>query len=322
MKLDRSEHLKQQLDAARRAGFRQAAPCPPRTGPKVAADDPAGAQVRTTAGRACRPRPPQVDETCRASEWLPRVRTAAAPSSCPGWRSQYQEDLSGGAPHRASASTSRSADCSQCRRRVQGRHTAANLRRAGRAASVQLGPRSRRAGRAAAHAPGCAAGVPSRTCSRTQFGLTVSTGRPRAGCCIAQARQAAPTYTALCQAGAGFSRGHAGSKPAGAVGAMRSLAVGLRHAPDDGLRDSLRPRVRRRGNGPGNRLRRRARARRHGRRIAASPTRCTSRVWLHLIRRARQLRTDHPRSAVGRPGAMPSCRPLVQAARPPRTPGF
>ena len=156
---------------------------------------------------------------------------------------------------------------------------------------------------------------------RTQFGLTVTPGG------LAQvlhrtARQAAPTYTALCQQ-VRESPVVTPDETGWRVGAMRHWRVGLRHAPDDGLRDSRRPRVRRRGNGPGNRLRRRARARRVGSRlIAASPTRCTSHCLAHLIRRARQLRTDGSAQPVGRPGASRPCQAAAQAVATAATPGL
>ena len=149
---------------------------------------------------------------------------------------------------------------------------------------------------------------------RTQFGLTVTPGG------LAQvlhrtARQAAPTYTALCQQ----VRESPVVTPDETGLARRRhapLAVGLRHAPDDGLRDSRRPRVRRRGNGPGNRLRRRARARRVG---AVSPLHPRAAPDLSGSPDAASAATPNRSSAqpVGRPGARrPAGR--SQAARPPR----
>ena len=132
----RSEHLKQQLDAARRAGFRQAAP--------FAKDRPQGRGGRPgrRAGahygrQACRPRPAQVDETCRAP----------APAACPDCggavelsrvATQYQEDLPVVRPivRRFDIEV---GHCSQCRRRVQGRHRLQSSDALG-AAGVQLGP--------------------------------------------------------------------------------------------------------------------------------------------------------------------------------------
>ena len=86
--------------------------------------------------------------------------------------------------------------CSQCRRRVQGRHRLQTSDALG-AASVQLGPEVvALVVRLHTHL-----GVPLAKVAhllRTQFGLTVTPGG------LAQvlhrtARQAAPTYTALCQ---------------------------------------------------------------------------------------------------------------------------
>ena len=133
----RSEHLKKQLDDARRAGRRQAAP--------FAKDRPQGAGKRPgrRAGaeygrQGSRRRPPRVDET----------HAAPAPRACPDCggavevtrrASQYQEEIP---PVHLIV---RHFDievghCSQCRRRVQGRHHLQTSDALG-AASVQLGPR-------------------------------------------------------------------------------------------------------------------------------------------------------------------------------------
>ena len=200
----RSEHLKQQLDAARRAGFRQAAP--------FAKDRPQGRGGRPgrRAGahygrQACRPRPAQVDETCRAP----------APAACPDCggavelsrvATQYQEDLPVVRPivRRFDIEV---GHCSQCRRRVQGRHRLQTSDALG-AAGVQTGSRSRRAGRAAAHAPGRAAGeghAPAPDPVRPDR----HTGRPRAGAASHGSPSRADLHRTV-PAGAGISRGHAG----------------------------------------------------------------------------------------------------------------
>ena len=113
------EQLRRQLAAARRAGFRQAAP--------FAKDRPQGRGRRpgrragTQYGRkACRPRPARVDQTLEAP----------VPTACPDCggsvevthvASQYQEEIPEVRPivRRFDIEVGR---CSQCRRRVQGRH--------------------------------------------------------------------------------------------------------------------------------------------------------------------------------------------------------
>ena len=130
------DHLEKQLAAARRAGRRQAAP--------FAKDRPHGRGGRpgrragAAYGRqACRPRPAQVDEHYSAS----------APATCPDCggavavsrvAAQYQEDLPVVRPivRRFDIEV---GHCSQCRRRVAGRHALQTSDALG-AASVQLGP--------------------------------------------------------------------------------------------------------------------------------------------------------------------------------------
>jgi len=132
----RSEHLKKQLDDARRAGRRQAAP--------FAKDRPQGRNGRPgrRAGaeygrQGRRHRPLRVDETHRAP----------APTACPDCggavevtreAAQYQEELPRVRPivRRFDIEVGR---CSQCRRRVQGRHRLQTSDALG-AAAVQLGP--------------------------------------------------------------------------------------------------------------------------------------------------------------------------------------
>ena len=130
------DHLEKQLAAARRAGRRQAAP--------FATDGPhghggrAGRRAGAAYGRqACRPRPAQVDEHYAAS----------APVTCPDCggavavsrvATPYQEDLPVVRPlvRRFDIEV---GHCSQCRRRVAGRHALQTSDALG-AASVQLGP--------------------------------------------------------------------------------------------------------------------------------------------------------------------------------------
>ena len=131
-----NDHLKQQLEASRRAGRRQAAP--------FAKDRPQGHGKRpgrrpgAQYGRhGCRPRPARVDET----------HAAPVPSACPDCggavevarvASQYQEDLPKVRPivRRFDIEV---GHCSQCRRRVQGRHALQTSDALG-AAGAQLGP--------------------------------------------------------------------------------------------------------------------------------------------------------------------------------------
>ena len=131
-----NEHLKQQLGAERRAGRRQAAP--------FAKDRPQGRGGRPGrrpgAGygrQGRRQRPAHVDETL----------AAPTPATCPdcggavevtGAASQYQEDLPPVRPlvRRFDIEV---GHCSQCRRRVQGRHALQTSDALG-AASAQLGP--------------------------------------------------------------------------------------------------------------------------------------------------------------------------------------
>jgi transposase len=188
-----NDRLKQQLDAARRAGFRQAAPfakgCPQGRGGRP------GRRAGTAYGRrAWRPRPRRVDERY----------TAPLPDACPDCggalqrtrvAAQYQEDLPIVRP------VVRRFDvhvgwCTQCGRRVQGRHPW-QISDALGAANVHLGP-------------GAVTfvvlmhthfGVPLEkiaTVLRERFGLTVTPGG------LAQvlhraARRATPTYAALCE---------------------------------------------------------------------------------------------------------------------------
>ena len=181
------------MAAARRAGFRQAAP--------FAKDRPQGRGRRpgrragTQYGRkACRPRPARVDQTLEAP----------VPTACPDCggsvevthvASQYQEEIPEVRPivRRFDIEVGR---CSQCRRRVQGRHALQTSDALG-AAGAQLGP-------------GVVAlvvelhtemGVPLAKVAhvlRTTFGLQVTPGG-LAHLLHRTARDAAPTYTALCE---------------------------------------------------------------------------------------------------------------------------
>ena len=132
----RSEHLEKELEAARRAGRRQAAPFA-KDRPQGRGGRP-GRRAGAEYGRQGRRRPPtQADET----------HVAPAPTSCPDCggavaldrvASQYQEDLPEVRPlvRRFDIEV---GHCSQCQRRVQGRHALQTSDALG-AAAAQLGP--------------------------------------------------------------------------------------------------------------------------------------------------------------------------------------
>ena len=189
----RSEQLEKELEAARRAGKRQAAP--------FAKDRPQGSGERPGRRRGAdygkqgrRQPPPRVDE----------VHASPVPTSCPdcggavavdGVSSQYQEELP------AVQALVRRFDievghCSQCRRRVQGRHALQTSDALG-AAAPQLGPNVA----ALVVELHTELGMPLEKVARvldTQFGLRVTKGG------LVQllhrtAARAAPAYAALCE---------------------------------------------------------------------------------------------------------------------------
>ncbi len=132
----RSEHLKKQLEDARRAGRRQAAPFR-KDRPQGRRGRPGRRPGAEYGPQGRRPRPPRVDETY----------AAPAPPACPDCggavevtrvASQHQEDLPEVRPlvRRFDIEV---GHCSQCRRRVQGRHRLQTSDALG-AAAVQLGP--------------------------------------------------------------------------------------------------------------------------------------------------------------------------------------
>ena len=188
----RSERLKQQRDATRRAGFRQAAPfakdCPQGRGGRP------GRRAGTTYGRrGRRPIPARVDETYAAPLPVACPRCGGAIQAT-RVATQYQEDLPVVQPI-VRRFNIQIGCCVACRHRVQGRHPLQTSDALG-AAGVQLGP-------------GAVTftvllhkhvGVPLEkiaTLLQDRFGLTVTPGG------LAQvlhraARVAAPTYAALC----------------------------------------------------------------------------------------------------------------------------
>ena len=131
-----NDHLKQQLAAARRAGRRQAAPFA-KDRPQGRGGRP-GRRAGAGYGRhGCRPRPAQVDET----------HSAPVPAACPDCggavasshvASQYQEELPTIEPMVRHFEVE-VGYCTQCQRRVQGRHRLQTSDALG-AAGVQLGP--------------------------------------------------------------------------------------------------------------------------------------------------------------------------------------
>ena len=132
----RSERLKQQLDAARRAGFRQAAPfakdCPQGRGGRP------GRRAGTTYGRrGRRPIPARVDETYAAPLPVACPRCGGAIQAT-RVATQYQEDLPVVQPI-VRRFNIQIGCCVACRHRVQGRHPLQTSDALG-AAGVQLGP--------------------------------------------------------------------------------------------------------------------------------------------------------------------------------------
>lgn len=188
-----NERLRKQLDAARRAGFRQAAPFS-RGAPTIHPRRP-GRKSGAAYGRHGRRAVPRtIDETF----------DVPVPSTCPDCgaavddthvTAQYQEDLPPVRPvvRRFDVHVGR---CRQCGRRVQGRHPFQTSDAVG-AAAVQLGP----------HAVATAALLNKHlglsfgkivTLFADRFGLVMTRGAAVRALHRAAA-QAQPTYAALCQ---------------------------------------------------------------------------------------------------------------------------
>lgn len=133
-----NEKLKEDLEAARRASARQAAPF--SRGTRVAKPRRPGRKSGAAHGRhAHRPPPTRIDETY----------DAALPTQCPdcdgavretGIATQYQEELPVRRPL-VRAFHVHIGQCTQCRRRVQGRHPLQTSDALG-AAAAQLGPQA------------------------------------------------------------------------------------------------------------------------------------------------------------------------------------
>ena len=189
----RSEHLEKQLDAARRAGRRQAAPFAKDR--RQGRGGRPGRRPGAGYGRqGRRRRPPRVDET----------HAARVPKACPACggavevarvAAQYQEDLPPVHPivRRFDIEV---GHCSQCRRRVQGRHRLQTSDALG-AASVQLGPGVV----SLAVELHTELGVPLAKVAhvlRTRFGVHVTPGG-LARLLHRAARDAGPAYRELCR---------------------------------------------------------------------------------------------------------------------------
>lgn len=186
-----NDKLKDELEAARRAVYRQAAPF--SRGTRVAAPRRPGRKGGAAYGRrGQRPRPPHVDA----------VYEAPLPAACPHCAgavqavrvaAQYQEDLPVSRPvvSRFDVSIGR---CTQCGARVQGRHPQQTSDALG-AAAAQLGPQAV----ALAVLLNKRYGLPYGKIAallRDRFGLTVTRG----GLVQAihrSAQRAGPTYAAL-----------------------------------------------------------------------------------------------------------------------------
>jgi transposase len=187
-----NEKLKDELDAARRAVYRQAAPFS-RNAPKTTPKRPGRKRGAAYGRRGHRRRPARVDE----------AYTASLPAACPHCAgpvrrsrvaTQYQEELPVQRP------TVRRFDievghCTHCDRRVQGRHPLQTSDALG-AAAVQLGPQAV----ALAVILNKRFGLPYGKIAalfRDRFGLTITRG----GLVHAvqrAARQAHPSYAVLC----------------------------------------------------------------------------------------------------------------------------
>jgi len=187
-----NERLKEELEMARRRANRQAAPFS-RGLPKAHPERPGRKPGAAYGRKAHRRPPPHVD----------RTHDAPLPAACPACGgpvrrrrivSQYQEDLPVQRPvvHQFRVAV---GQCRQCRRRVQGRHPLQTSDALG-AAAVQLGPQAVALAVILNKQCGLSFGRIAQLL-RDRFGLTVTRG----GLVHAvqrAARQAQPTYAALC----------------------------------------------------------------------------------------------------------------------------
>lgn len=185
-------HLKDELEAARRAVYRQAAPF--SRGTRVATPQRPGRKAGPAYGPRAHRRPPTyVDETY----------DAPLPAACPHCHgavrrvrvaTQYQEELPIQRPLVRAFSVA-IGRCTQCRQRVQGRHPLQTSDALG-AAAVQLGPQATAFAVLLNKRCGLAYGKIA-TLLRDRCGLSITRG----GLVHAihrAARQAQPTYATLC----------------------------------------------------------------------------------------------------------------------------
>ena len=187
-----NEKLKEELEAARRAVSRQAAPF--SRGTRVAHPRRPGRKRGAAYGsHAHRPTPSHIDETyeARLPQACPHCHGSVRPVRV---AMQYQEELPVQRPI-VRAFAIHIGECTQCHRRVQGRHPLQTSEALG-AAAVHLGPQTV----ALAVLLNKRFGLPYGKIAaqlRDRFGLTVTRG----GLVHAvhrAARQAQPTYQTLC----------------------------------------------------------------------------------------------------------------------------
>jgi transposase len=186
-----NEKLKDELDAARRAVYRQAAPF--SRGQTVAAPQRPGRKPGVAYGvRAHRRCPSHVDEAYEAP-LPPQCPHCASPVDAERIATQYQEELPVQRPL-VRAFQVHIGRCPQCHRRVQGRHPLQTSDALG-AAAVQLGPQAVALAVLLNKRCGLSYGKIA-TLLRDRFGLRVTCGG------LVQAvhrvaRQAQPTYAHL-----------------------------------------------------------------------------------------------------------------------------
>jgi len=187
------ERLEDDLDAARRAAHRQAAPFS-RGAPKRRPRRP-GRRTGLAHGRhAHRPVPPHIDET-HAAPLPPACPHCGGPVRLTRQARQYQEDLPRIQPV-VRAFTIAIGACTACHRRIQGRHPLQTSDALG-AAAAQVGPAAVTIAAVLHKQLGLPLGKISAL-FRERFGLHVTAG----GLVHAlhrAARQAGPTYAQLCE---------------------------------------------------------------------------------------------------------------------------
>jgi transposase len=188
-----NERLRRELEAALRAGKRQAAPHS-RGKPKANPKRPGRKPGRGYGRQGCRPIPSHVDEHIAVllPECCPHCGGGVEPESC---EAQYQEEI-------VRRTVVRRFDievghCRRCRRRVQGRHPLQTSDAVG-VGSVQLGPEALTLAAILNKQMGLSLGH-TRQVLGYGFGLEVS----RAGLCRGLGRMAGraePTYAGLVEA--------------------------------------------------------------------------------------------------------------------------